>query len=234
MVSFSSEKASKPSNISWGWQPKMFKICWTLFYTAWTLLKEYISEFGIWDGCMFCITSVVSKQNIRIWGAERTDEHESLVMNSAGAINRCVISSERGLGPCFSRTRKLRVRVTEIYLFNMSSFASSCSNETEIKSGLCSSRLLNPHKGNLKWKRPSTWRARDAPAAWSALSTGLTLAIPFLAGSSSPIYILHARLLGGATPANWVEICRTSQDILTTRQDNTKLRLNYIMNVDGE
>ncbi len=74
---------------------------------------ELLSRIVFSDECIFRLSGIVNKQNVRIWGTARLNEYSTVVMNSPSLMVSCAISEERVLGHYFLKMRTLREKATE-------------------------------------------------------------------------------------------------------------------------
>lgn len=182
--------------------------------------------------CIFRIKGVVSKQNVRIWGNERADEHNPVVMNRPSVMTWCQLSNQRVISPYFFRR-------WECYRREIPKHASSVCIST-FQQGARKPHFQQdgapPHSSNrvtahLNKKRQNNCAARGGPVGWPSRSPNLT-PCDFLS--------IHIKSKRYATPISSTEepkivteVPHVNQETLKNVWGNLKLRLGQIRKVEG-
>ena len=61
--------------------------------------SQCLSKVAFSDKCIFRINGSVNKQNVRIWGTERSTEGKQLFLNGPSVRACCAIAKEKVIGP---------------------------------------------------------------------------------------------------------------------------------------
>jgi len=197
--------------------------------------SEYLSRIVFSDECMFRINGVVNKQNVRIWGTERPEEINPIVLNSPGVMTWCAISKGRIIGPYFFENENV---TGETYRSMLIRYAFPRFRELR-EDFVFQQDGAPPHYSNrvrayLDRKVPDRWIGRGGPISWPPRSPDLTPCDFFLWGHiKSKIYSTPIDSIEDLKIRIRAEINSINQETLQKVWENMKLRLNYIKQQNG-
>lgn len=212
------------------WQTETVRISWILFYTAEELLVVCIKTVFS-DEFMFRIIGLVNKKIVKIRGVGRPDEHNPLVVNRSGVLTWCSISKQCVIGAFFEDENATGASYQNI-LFQYTLPRFRLPVKDFIFPQYRAARHFSSHFTTfLSNERPNNWIGSGTSCFASTLSQPDPLQFLFFGSYQNKIY---STTIGSMEEEKHKQhVGEISHGNLTDVWDNTKLQLNYIMNVES-